>query len=235
MKNIKGIIFDYGGTIDTNGVHWAEIIWEQYQNAACDISKELFRTAYVHGERTLAKNPIIEPTDTFATLLKKKTAIQFEYLKKEQNCNNLNSMMCKQIAEGCYNKVLDTLHTTRGILERLSEKYPMVLVTNFYGNMPTVLQEFGLHRYFSAIIESSVVKLRKPDPALFALGVKQLGMPSEEIVVIGDSYKKDIYPSSTLGCKTIWVKKICWEEESIQPEAEPTAIISSLEELATLL
>ena len=30
MENtdIKGIIFDYGGTIDSRGVHWSEIIWD---------------------------------------------------------------------------------------------------------------------------------------------------------------------------------------------------------------
>ena len=28
---IKGIIFDYGGTIDSNGMHWAEVIWRAYQ------------------------------------------------------------------------------------------------------------------------------------------------------------------------------------------------------------
>ena len=33
MSSIKGIIFDYGGTIDTNGIHWSEVIWEQYSMA----------------------------------------------------------------------------------------------------------------------------------------------------------------------------------------------------------
>ena len=28
---IKGIIFDYGGTIDSNGLHWAEVIWKAYE------------------------------------------------------------------------------------------------------------------------------------------------------------------------------------------------------------
>ena len=44
---IKGIIFDYGGTIDTNGIHWSEVIWQQYIAANVQISKEEFREAYV--------------------------------------------------------------------------------------------------------------------------------------------------------------------------------------------
>ena len=27
FTDIKGIIFDYGGTIDTNSRHWAEVLW----------------------------------------------------------------------------------------------------------------------------------------------------------------------------------------------------------------
>ena len=107
----------------------------------------------------------------------------------------------------------------------------MVLVTNFYGNMPVVLKEFGLDTCFKTIIESSVVGIRKPDPALFALGVEALQLPAEEVVVIGDSYRKDIHPSSTLGCRTVWLKNICWEEEPIIEGHSPTAIIGDITQL----
>ena len=30
LKNIQGVIFDYGGTIDTNSCHWAEVLWTVY-------------------------------------------------------------------------------------------------------------------------------------------------------------------------------------------------------------
>lgn len=235
MQNIKGIIFDYGGTIDTNGVHWAEVIWEQYIKENVNISKELFREAYVHGERTLAKYPIIEPTDTFKVLLEKKIAIQFEYLRNTQCGNKFSLEQQTNIAKGCYEKVLETLSTTRSIVEKLSHRYPLVLVTNFYGNMPVVLNEFKLDKYFRNIVESSIVGLRKPDPALFALGVEALQKPANEIIVIGDSYRKDIYPANSLGCKTIWIKKLCWEEENIVAGKEPTAIIGDLTELTQLL
>ena len=101
--------------------------------------------------------------------------------------------------------------------------------------MPVVLQEFGLDKYFPTIVESSVVGLRKPDPALFALGVEALHLPPENILVVGDSYRKDIYPARTLGCKAVWLKNICWAPEPVMPEATPTAIIKSLEELPALL
>ena len=235
MSSIKGVIFDYGGTIDTNGIHWGEVIAAQYLAAGIGIERELYRNAYVHGERTLAKCPIIAPEDTFHTLLKKKLAIQFEYLRAETGSLQFTPELALQIANGCYNKVKETLTTSRAIVEELSKQYPMVLVTNFYGNMPVVLKEFGLDGYFKTIIESSIVGIRKPDPALFALGVKALQLPAEEVVVIGDSYRKDIHPSSTLGCRTVWLKNICWEEEPIIESHAPTAIIDNISQLPDII
>lgn len=230
MNTVKGIIFDYGGTIDTNGTHWAEVIREQYIKAGLTIDDKLFRETYVYGERALAKNPIIAPTDTFRILLEKKIAIHREYLN-----GTMSSTQEKNIAQGCYQRVLDTIEKTRNVVESLSRRYPLVLVTNFYGNMPTVLKEFALEKYFITIVESSIVGIRKPDPALFAIGVEALSLPPTDVVVIGDSYRKDIFPAHTLGCHTVWIKGRGWEEEIPQPNAQPDAIIKSLEELTPLL
>ena len=235
MSSIKGIIFDYGGTIDTDGIHWGELIWSEYQAAGVDIDRQTYRDAYVHGERSLAKNPIIEPTDTFRTLLGKKMKLQFGYLRDAMPGKDFGKEKEEEVAQRCYGRVLATLERTRAIVKELATHYPIVLVTNFYGNMPVVLKEFALDGIFKEIVESSIVGLRKPDPALFALGVKSLGFNPDEIVVIGDSYSKDIYPASSLGCRTIWIKKICWTEETVIPGYGPTETVDALEKVPQII
>lgn len=235
MTDIKGIIFDYGGTIDTNGIHWGEMIWQQYIKAGLEIDKKYFREAYIHGERTLAKEYIIKPHHTFRRLLEIKTAIQFDYLKSSGVLPADSFHKQNIIADGCYNEVIETLKTTRSIIENLAKKYPLVLVTNFYGNMPTVLNEFLLKDCFIEVIESSVVGIRKPDPRLFALGVDKLKLSAKEVLVIGDSYRKDIAPALSLGCKAVWLKNICWEEEAIEADKKPTIIIEKIQDLTDLL
>jgi putative hydrolase of the HAD superfamily len=89
----------------------------------------------------------------------------------------------------------------------------MVLVSNFYGNVESVLTDFGLRHYFKQIIESAVVGVRKPDPQIFALGVEALGLQAQEVLVIGDSYKKDIVPAESLGCRVAWIKGKGWTAE----------------------
>ncbi|MDE6176262.1 MAG: HAD family hydrolase, partial [Paramuribaculum sp.] len=86
-------------------------------------------------------------------------------------------------------------------------------VSNFYGNVEAVLEAYDLRRYFKTIIESAVVGVRKPDPAIFSLGVEALGCRPDQTLVIGDSYRKDILPAETIGCHTAWIKGKGWTEE----------------------
>ena len=80
IKGIKGIIFDYGGTIDSRGTHWSEIIWAGYQSVGVAVDKDTFRDAYVFAERELAKHPHIMPDDNFYNLLYKKMIIELQWL-----------------------------------------------------------------------------------------------------------------------------------------------------------
>ena len=105
----------------------------------------------------------------------------------------------------------------------------MMLVSNFYGNVDSVLRDFDVRRYFKGVIESAVVGVRKPNPTLFRLGVDALEMPAERVLVIGDSLTKDILPAESLGCQTLWLKARGWtdkEDDTVRPD-----MISALSEV----
>ena len=218
-NKIKGIIFDYGGTLDSRGVHWSEVIWEGWQRAAIAVTKEQFREAYVHAERALAKSQIILPEDNFLELMRKKVKIELEFL------GIFTPERCESIARYCYDSARECVEESRPVLEALSARYPLVLVSNFYGNVSAVLSDFDLLRYFPRIIESAVVGVRKPDPAIFRLGVEALGLPAEEVLVVGDSLKKDILPAESIGCQTAWIKGKGWtadEDAQTHPSQIPS-------------
>jgi putative hydrolase of the HAD superfamily len=215
IERIKGIIFDYGATVDSNGKHWAEVIWDAYVECKAPVNKPEFWDAYIYGERYLALHPIIQANFTFMDVLQTKTKLQLNwlieqgFLPEETNSSEYSLAISNQ----CYNFVLTVLKSAKPVLEELASKYPLVLVSNFYGNIETVLKDFNLDVYFREIIESAVVGIRKPDPAIFALGAKALRLKPEEVVVIGDSYKKDILPATNIGCQTIWLKGPGWDED----------------------
>lgn len=216
LESIKGILFDYGGTIDSNGLHWAEVIRLAYQAAQIEVTDEAFRAAYVHGERTMAKNPLVQPTHTFLDMMLIKANLQLNWLLSEQHLPQSLPLQetAEAIARYCYVYARQAIEAARPMLTELSVRYPMVLVSNFYGNIGTVLYDFQLDHLFCGIIESAVVGIRKPDPAIFQLGVKRLNLNPKQVVVIGDSHDKDIIPATTLGCQTIWLKSIGWSPYS---------------------
>ena len=212
---IKGIIFDYGGTLDSRGVHWSEVLWQGYQQAGVPIDKQTFRTAYVEGERALARERIILPQDDFHVLLQKKAALEISYLPQQPE-ETTRDRWVKEIAAYCDNAARGCIDEARPMLEQLHERYPMMLVSNFYGNIDEVLRSYGIRHLFKGIIESAVVGVRKPNPTLFRLGVDALELPPEEVLVVGDSLRKDIEPAEHLGCPVLWLKGKGWTDEEDQ-------------------
>lgn len=227
--SIKGYIFDYGGTLDTRGCHWGKVLWHAYEKAGAGVSEEHFREAYVHGERTLATRRIVTPEFTFRDTLDKKIQLQLEFLNGRGLTGNTSSLH-KAILDSTYAFARSTTQESAKTLSKIAKRKPIVLVSNFYGNISTVLMEFGLDGFFQGIIESAVVGIRKPDQRIFTLGVEKLGMLPEETMVVGDSYEKDILPAHAAGCHTAWIKGEGWtDDEPAAPVAD--IIISSLSEL----
>lgn len=233
---IKGIIFDYGGTIDTDAVHWAEVIWKAYQHEHVDVSKELFRLAYVHGERSLAKFPLIQPDHNFLDLLRIKINIQTSFLVDARMWVGMDKSESKRqeiserIARYCYDYVLRNLDNSREVVKRMACEFPLVLVSNFYGNIHAILDDFKLN-VFQQVIESAVVGIRKPDPRIFQLGVDALHLQPNEVIVVGDSYDKDIVPAQAIGCRTVWMKGVGWNDDEVYDTTLPGFIIDSISRL----
>jgi len=229
---MRGYLFDYGGTLDTGGCHWGRHIWHAYEREAVPVSEPLYREAYVHAERTLAREPLIRPEYTFHETLRTKLAIQFRYLQEHGLQGDAEAMSAAVLADLYASTLLHTAHS-RDVLSRLAEHYPLVLVSNFYGNIHTVLREFHLDGLFQQIVESAVVGVRKPDPQIFTLGVHALSLRPEEVIVVGDSLDKDILPAQQAGCQAVWLRGEQWT--TIPATAiPPVRIITDLSELLSV-
>ena len=226
---LKGYIFDYGGTLDTGGQHWGKVIWHTYERQQVPVSEEAFRDAYVHAERTLGRNPIIQPDFTFYKTIETKIRIQLEYLQEKNDVSSVSSYL-KPLTDSLYEATVKETAKSREVLLQLKQQYPMVLVSNFYGNIATVLQEFKLDGIFDTIIESAVVGVRKPDPQIFTLGVEALGMQPDEVVVVGDSMDKDIIPAGKAGCHTVWFKGEGWTNDPVD-ESPAGKVITDLTQI----
>ncbi|GAY27968.1 HAD family hydrolase [Prevotella sp. MGM1] len=229
-KTTEGYIFDYGGTLDTGGCHWGRRIWHAYERAGVPVGEELFREAYVYAERELARNPIIQPDYTFRKTLAVKLRIEMEYISDRQP--GFDAMRWQgAVLDILYGQTKEETAKSKAVLVKLKERYPMALVSNFYGNISTVLGEFGLDGLFDSIVESAVVGVRKPDHRIFTLGVEALGMEPGKVTVVGDSYDKDIVPAKRAGCRTVWMRGEGWTDTTESDTSAADAVITELKEI----
>lgn len=248
---MKGIIMDYGATIDSGGKHWSEVMWEGYCQVSLPITKEQFREAYIYSERYVAMNPeVIGREFNFYELMQVRIGIQIEFLLQTDALSEellhttlsmisegevpiidgragLTSHFVDVIAGYCYDYARRCTLQAIPLMEHFCEKYTLAIVSNFYGNLRAVLQDFGLLRFFPYVIDSTVVGVRKPDASIFRLAMEEMGLPAEEVFVVGDSYQKDILPALELGCKAIWVKGTSWDasDDSINYEPSVTSLV----------
>lgn len=233
-SRIKGIIFDYGGTLDTGGDHWSEVIWKAYQQAGVAVDKAEFREAYVEAERELARTRHILPEHDFGDMLKIKMKLELQWLSEHGFFPPaLVETKGLEVAGICYEAARSQVQSNIPVLEKLAAMYPLVLVSNFYGNVSTVLEDFGIRKFFRDIVESAVVGVRKPDPEIFRLGAKALGLEPAQTLVVGDSYSKDILPAEKAGCQAVWLKGKGWTEAE-DAQLHPNTI-TSLEEVLNFL
>lgn len=231
-NDIKGIIFDYGGTIDSHGDHWSEVIYDGYRACGLDVDKEEFRTSYVYAERELARTRHIFPEHTFLDVMEIKMRLELDDLAARGIITpEVAGEKASPIARYCYERARASVDEARPVLEKLSERYPLVLVSNFYGNVESVIRDMGIRQYFRGIIESAVVGVRKPDARIFMLGVIALGLKPEEVLVVGDSMRKDILPAESIGCHTAWLKGKGWTADE-DAMTHPSQIASLADLLA---
>jgi putative hydrolase of the HAD superfamily len=223
---MEAVIFDFGGTLDTNGVHWSEKFWEIYQKFHIPVTKQDYEEGYVAAEKGM--NDLVKKEDDMMKTLSNQVTLQMEYLHKFKKLDEYHHS-ADAIINSCYLDVIETIKVTDSILRRLKSNYKLGIVSNFYGNLESVLKSLFIDHYFDAIIDSKIVNLSKPDPNIFQMALYWLNTNPEKAFVVGDSYDRDIQPAKKLGCKTIWLDGKSWSRPNETSDAD--IIINSINKL----
>jgi HAD superfamily hydrolase (TIGR01509 family) len=95
-----------------------------------------------------------------------------------------------------------------GALEATAARHRVALATNSVDSdealVRRALARVGLDRYFERIFVSSVIGAEKPSPAFFQAVLGGLDCRPDEVVMVGDSYEKDVHGAAASGLWTIW-------------------------------
>ena len=148
--------------------------------------------------------PLIESTQTFREILEAKIAVQVQFLGLTLTVDS------NDIVRRCYQTALNHCYESAQTIRSINKDVKRGLVSNFYGNLDAVLSEMGMEGLFDVVVDSGVVNIRKPDPAIFQLAIQALDVAPSETLVIGDSVEKDMIPARSLGCQVIRIDGLPW-------------------------
>lgn len=93
---------------------------------------------------------------------------------------------------------------TPAALERLRlAGYRLAVVSNSDGRAAEALAATGLLGAFELVIDSGLVGVEKPDPAIFALALEQMALEAHEALYVGDIYEVDVVGARAAGLEVI--------------------------------
>lgn len=207
--DIKGILFNFSGTLDTEGCEWFDLIWRKYRDLGIPVSKSDYLCAHEYAESQIAEKRLIEPGFNLYQMLYTKLSLQIKYLidKGLLSLNGCTQKYPQQLATLCYNMAIMHVRENEKTLEQLVKQYRLGIVAQSYGNLPAILVDFGLTSYFTDVIESSAVNLNKPDQEIFKLSVDALHLEPEETLCVSNSLNNDLLPAQGIGCQTAWLNR----------------------------
>lgn len=96
-------------------------------------------------------------------------------------------------------------------LERLRRERPeaaLGVVTNGNGQQQRrKLAQTGLAALMPTVVVSGEVGVAKPDPEIFQIACRRLGLPPQEVAYVGDRHQTDALAAKAAGLRGIWLDR----------------------------
>ena len=126
----------------------------------------------------------------------------FHALKYEISDEKINSLAKEYILQlPNFNHLFDG---TLELLDYLKEKYTLHIITNGFEEVQTLkMKKSKIFHYFTELITSESVGVKKPNPKVFLHAMKKAGSSPKESLMIGDNIEADIQGALATGMKAI--------------------------------
>lgn len=213
---IRTILFDMGGTLDGE-LHWLDRFAALYHAFGVQLPREAIRDAFDEAEGRSSTDEGIVLAD-LKEMIRLHVRWQLEHLRLIGGTAAVSSQSWGGTAplppELEDHMVRDFIEPVRAatadnvrMLARLKERgFELGIVSNGCGNVDRLCADFGYAPFLALIVDSRRVGICKPDPAIFRYAAEKLGRDPGEIMMVGDSFERDIRPAKEIGMKTAWLE-----------------------------
>ena len=220
---MRSVLFDYGGTLDSDGSTWIERFYPIYKEFGVNVPRERFDRAFYDSDDGLPAKFSLGGLDLEQT-------VRLQVRGVLDAISPAQVGLTEEIAARFSQESRDQFRRVRPVLERLSRTHRLGIVSNFYGNLDGILRADGLRDLFSVVADSGTLGVQKPDPEIFLHASRALDSAPQDCVMVGDSVPRDIKGAAAAGMKKALV---CASPQP--PQAGQDWTIRSVIELESVL
>jgi putative hydrolase of the HAD superfamily len=191
------VLFDFGGTLDADGVAWKERFFRLYWDEGVKIAPERFELIFYAADDALvgAVSATLPLCDIVVRLVQSVT----------QALGLRDLTLVARITKRFLKETMDRLSMNAAVLDRLSRRYRLGIVSNFYGNLASVCHEAGLSPFLTVVVDSACVGYVKPDPRIFFTALAALRVDPAQALFVGDSLRRDMAGARAIGMPHVWL------------------------------
>ena len=220
MFRVKWILFDFGGCLDSDGVHSRTLFFNQFTKLNLIKTTDnynKFQEAYTYSDQKVIKEGLVVD----ASLLEMNNQMCIHIAEK---LSVSDSTVVSKVALAITDIQSAYLRRNNKILKLLSRQYRLGIISNFSGNLKIILNEFSLNSHFDFVLDSYHLGISKPNPEIFKIAIEHCRSDSFNICFVGDNPDNDITPAKNIGMRTILLSP-----NTIKSNADYT--LASLEDL----
>jgi FMN phosphatase YigB (HAD superfamily) len=217
----RGVLFDYGGTLDGEGWHWFDRTLELYRRAGCTLPDLEIKRAFYAADDAIAEEAL-RAGYRLRPLVERHLELEVGVLGDGAR------RFARAVVDGFCAMTEEGWKRSRALFSRLAGRVRLGVVSNFYGNLEVLLAEAGLAPFLDVVVESASVGVAKPDPAIYRLAAERLALPAADLVMVGDNFERDCRVAKSIGMGSIWIRR-----GGAEPEEKGVAdrVISRLDEI----
>jgi putative hydrolase of the HAD superfamily len=197
---VLAVLFDMGGTLDGDGLHWLDRFAALYERAGVQIARERLRAAFDEAEGRAAVDEVMA-TAHVDEMIDKHVSWQMAHL--DLSAAELKRRLVGEFAASMRAAAAENV---RVLAELSARGLKLGVVSNGCGNVDVLCRDLGYAPYLALVVDSRRVGLFKPDPAIFIYAAARLALPPANVMMVGDSFDRDVRPARSAGMSTAWLE-----------------------------
>ncbi len=109
-----------------------------------------------------------------------------------------------------YRKVYESSYKlvdgAKDLLDSIKGKTKIVVITNnLIKEQEGKIRKCNVENYIDELVTSEEVGFTKPEPEIFHAALKRVNCTPDEVIMVGDSWERDVLGAVNVGIKNIWI------------------------------